>query len=557
MQDILELTLTVHESKGEVKDIPMPSIEGFDVRYVGPQTRLFIINGVSSNEYSFVYNLFPSKVGHYQIPSISLTIDGKVFNTKTIDIDVTEKLTESKNPVDVALKQQESIEDKVFLKASLEVFKVYVGEKTPLRMKVYVKDLSLQLAAAPSLKPDGFTADATCNMQRGKEALNGVTFDVLTFDTNIYPTRSGQITVGPFQAIGQLVYRIKENNDFFQDFFGRTETRPITLHDKPLSLEVVDLPSQGQPSGFTGAVGQYDFKASVGPNLVKLGDPLTLHMTITGRGQIKNLTMPSLNDSHFKTYDPQIKDDENSKNYEQVIIPTDQNITEVPALSFSYFDPEEKQYKTITQGPFPIKVIAPSKSEEFKAYGFVDKTKTNTDKPVVVKFDWIDKSFQFCRGLINQTRTLVKDWRFWLTVVILGLVWLVFRIWQAFQLRVQNDPAFARRLQALQKARKGSAEAEGFLKQLKKAEFYNVVNRTLRNFLADKLHKPVGSLTLESIEAKLVASGVDKEVQKSLKDIFERCDHIRFAGGSIDESTMKSDFQKLQELIINLEKKLK
>ena len=555
MQDVLELTLTVHGAKSEVKDIAMPTIEGFDKRYVGPQTRFFIINGVSSNEHSFVYNLFPSKTGHFQIPSITLSLDGKTLTTKPIDIDVEEKLTQSSDPVDVALKQQETIEDKVFLKASLETPKVYVGQKTPLRMKVYVKDLSLQLAAAPSLKPDGFTADATCTMQRSREALNGIAYDTLTFDTNIYPSHAGKIMVGPFQAIGQLIYRIKENSDFFQDFFGKTETRPITLHADPIALEVLDLPAQGQPADFSGAVGKYDFKASVGPTLVKLGDPLTLRMTITGEGPIKSLTMPALNDSRFKTYDPQIKDEENSKSHEQVIIPTDPNITEVPALSFSYFDPEQQQYKTISQGPFSIRIVAPSKSEEFKAYGFVDKTKA--EKSVTIKMDWVNQLFQYCRGLINQTPTLVKDWRFWSMIILMGLAWVAFKLWQAFQRRVQNDPAFARRLQASSKAKKGIAEAEAFLKQHKKAEFYNAVNKTLRNFLADKLHKPVGSLTLESIEAKLSAAGVGADVQKNLKDIFDRCDHIRFAGGSMDEAAMQSDYQKLQEFIAYLDKKLK
>ncbi len=555
LQDVLELSLTIHGSKEDVKDIPLPAIDGFDSRYVGPQTRFFVVNGVSSSEHSFVYNLFPLKTGHFQIPAVTLIVDGKTFTTKPIEIDVEERSTESKSPVDVALKQQESIEDKVFLKASLATPKVYVGQKTPLRMKVYVKDLSLQLAAAPSLKPDGFTADATCTMEKGRETLNGIAYDTLTFDTNIYPTHAGRIAVGPFQAVGQLIYRIKESNDFFQEFFGRAETRPITLNEKAVTLEVMDLPSQEVPADFTGAVGRYDFKAIVGPNVVKLGDPLTLRMTISGEGPIKTLTMPSLNDDRFKTYDPQIKDEDNSRNYEQVIIPTDPNVAEVPAVRFSYFDPQEQQYKTIVQGPFSIRVVAPSKSEEFKAYGFVDKTKA--DRPVTVKMDWVNQWFQYGKGLMNQTPTLVKDWRFWLIVILAGLAWLALKIWQVFQKRMQNDPAFARRLQASAKARKGIAEAEILLKESKKIEFYNIVNKTLRNFLADKLHQPVGSITLESIESRLTAAGVEVEIQKVLKDIFDRCDHVRFAGGSMDESAMKSDLQKVQELISYLDKKLK
>ena len=63
------------------------------------------------------------------------------------------------------------------------------------------------------------------------------------------------------------------------------------------------------------------------------------------------------------------------KTAEQVIIPTSAGIKEVPALHFSYFDPSIKDYKTITQGPFAIQVIAPSPDQEFKAVGFSDMSR--------------------------------------------------------------------------------------------------------------------------------------------------------------------------------------
>ncbi len=554
LPEALELTLTVHGAKN-IPPISIPTIDGFQVRYVGPSTRFLIVNGVSSSEHSFVYNLFPSKTGRFQIPSLSLFIDQKTYSTNPIDIEVIDTPTSSASTADSPAKVGGSIEDKVFLKVSIAPKEVYVGERTPLSMKVYVKDFGLQLSSAPGVKADGFLTDSTANMQKSSENINGIVYETLTFDTNIYPTQPGPLKIGPFQAVGQLVYQVKTGNDIFSDFFGRQEARPIALRADPLTIDVKALPEDGKPSDFSGAIGQYDFKASVGPLAVKLGDPLTLRMTVSGNGRFKNLTMPGLNDSRFKTYDPQIKEDDNSKTVEQVIIPTDQNIKEVPPLSFSYFDPQEKKYKTIIQGPFSISITAPAKGEEFKAYGFMDKTVS--EKTSNIKSDGINKLFQFCRGLINQAPTLVKNWRFWFIVIVSIVLWVGIKIWQSFQRRLQNDQAFAKKFNAPMEAKKGFKQAGELLTQNKNKEFYDAIDKTLRNYLAHKMHQPIGSMTIAAMEVKLSQAHVEEKYITDLKEIMERCDQIRFAGVLPDQNLMQKDLQKLQGIVAYLDKKLK
>src|SRR5262249_34196786 len=45
--------------------------------------------------------------------------------------------------------------------------------------------------------------------------------------------------------------------------------------------------------------------------------------------------------------------------FEQVVIPERAGATEIPALTFAYFDPVERRYQTITRGPFPL-VVRPA-----------------------------------------------------------------------------------------------------------------------------------------------------------------------------------------------------
>ncbi|MBF0489965.1 MAG: protein BatD [Candidatus Omnitrophica bacterium] len=554
LSDMVELTLSVRGAKGDVTTIALPLIDGFDARYVGPSTKFTMINGVTSNEHAFIYDLFPSKVGHYQIPSVSVILDGQTYKTTPIDIDVVDKPADSSSSdSDGTASSDQSISDKVFMKAFTQSTEVYEGEKVPLVMKVFVKGLSLQLASVPSLSPDGFVADATANMQKAKETVNGVNYDLLKFDTNLYPTRTGKVNVGPFVAEGELVYRVRQSNDIFGDLFSNNQTRPLTLHAPAVVLNVLPLP-EGKPDGFNGAVGQYDFKVSVGPSEVKVGDPLTLRMTITGQGRLKGLVPPVFNDSRFKTYDPQIKDEDKSKTIEQVIIPTTKDITEVPAISFSYFDPLEKKYKTVTQGPFPIKVSALATGEEFKAYGFVDKTKTSSDKPFVLKYDGLKGLAQ---SILSKILLIVKNLWFWLFVVIAAVVWLGFYFWNEFQDRLKKDEAFSRNWRADAKAKELLKNAKASLPHNNAKEFYGEVYKTLNNYLADKMHLPLASLNVPMIEEYLKKRAIDPSKLQTIKDLWERCDLARFASASMSQEQMTKDFVQLEDLIAYLPKILK
>src|SRR5690606_11962555 len=59
----------------------------------------------------------------------------------------------------------------------------------------------------------------------------------------------------------------------------------------------------------------------------------------------------------FKVYQPKlIAEDRNRKIIEQVIIPKHGEVTEIPPLTFSYYDTLQKAYKTLQSGPFPLQV---------------------------------------------------------------------------------------------------------------------------------------------------------------------------------------------------------
>lgn len=560
LKDAAQLVLTIHGAKGDNGPLQLPKIEGLDTQYLGPSTRISIVNGRYSSEHSFTYNLFPSKTGHIQIPALTVSIGGKEYSTKPIDLQVESAPAPSGVPSQSGdAPTAESLKDHIFLQVSVTKAKVYFGERLPLRMKLLINDLPVRNIQFPQLEKNGFTVEEMAQPRQYTQILRGVKYDVVDFETTIYPTRTGEISIGPVQIGGNLLYKAQRqapsgsgffNDDFFNSIFDNYQQRPLTLTSPAIKINVLPLPEEGKPAGFSGGVGRLEFSASAGPSEVKVGDPVTLRMKISGQGNFKAIQMPVFNDPRFKTYDPKIKDESDGKVLEQVIIPTDAAVNEVPALQFIYFDPEAGQYKTAVQGPFPLKVLPASSGEEFKAVGFSELPQTAAAEPVDYVNTYIKQPFQ-------KMRAVLKTPQFWLAAFLVGLAWVLWMGWSFFQQRLATDQSFARRLHALKNARQGMAQSQAHLGAGRSKEFYDSLARTLSTYLGDQFNKPAAAMTWVTVRPLLEQKQLPPEVVANVGDMYEACDLVRFAGGRVDTSRMAQDFAKLQLLVPTLEKYLK
>jgi hypothetical protein len=532
LKDAGQLTLTVSGVKDNIDAPTLPKVDGLDIQYLGPSTQITIVNGQYSSQRSFIYNLFPSKTGQVQIPSIKITVNGQDFNTEPINLEVVDGPAAQNTSSDQA--PAENLSDKIFLVLASTKSQVYMGEKIPIIMKLFVSGVQVRNIEFPQMDKTGFQMEDVGQPQQYAQTVNGVQYNVVDFRTFIYPTRTGELEIGPAQMQVNLLYKTKErgnpfgnnvfNDDFFGGMFDSYQVRPVMVKSQPLKLTVQDLPSESKPADFSGAVGQLDFTASISPTDVKVGDPVTLKMKVSGSANFKSIQMPTFNDSRFKTYEPQIKDEGNAKTLEQVIIPTTEQIVEIPALTFSYFDALDGQYKTLSQGPFSLKVSPPAQGEEFKAVGFSDLPQTQSVQ--VGQIDYVEK---YIKTPAVQLLELVKTLRFWLVVIGIALLLGGWFAWRRFQDRLNKDTAYARRLNAGRNAKQGLAQAEKILKTGNAPDFYAALNKTLHTYIKDK--------------------SLNENDVSGLKTIFERGDMVRFAGGQVDPTQMRQDLDAARTII--------
>src|SRR5204863_5356139 len=124
------------------------------------------------------------------------------------------------------------------------------------------------------------------------------------------------------------------------------------------------------PASFNGAVGIFSMNVSAGPTNVTVGDPITVRVRLSGQGALDGLTLPEqFASGDFKTYPATVKATEptdafglqGSKTFEQVVVPQNAEIKQLPPVTFSFFDPQQAAYRTLTQPSLGL-VVRPGAS---------------------------------------------------------------------------------------------------------------------------------------------------------------------------------------------------
>ena len=158
------------------------------------------------------------------------------------------------------------------------------------------------------------------------------------------------------------------NDPFFNDFFGNLRKKRLKIAGKPITLDVLPLPKEGRPDTFTGSVGEFSLLTEVTPKIAEIGEPLTLKIAIEGTGNIDGIEPPAFPDTQtWKSYSPtqQIEKDGRGggkKIFEQAIVATSDTVSHIPALSFSYFSPEQRGFVTVESEPIPITISSSQNS---------------------------------------------------------------------------------------------------------------------------------------------------------------------------------------------------
>ena len=558
-----QLTLTIYGADG-VSVIQIPQIDGLETQYRALAMQNSNSNGKKSRSTSFFYSVIPLKTGQILIPAFTIPIKGKDYLTKPITINVVKSGSmNSTNPAAQG-SNATSLQDRIFIVLATSKKEAYLGEPIPMVIKLFINDLSVKNVQYPTFSHDGFTVEDFTEPRRGQQTLGDITYQVMEFRTFLYPTRTGDLSLGPAKLGANILIKSSRrqgipgefnsifSDDLFDNFIGRYETKTIMLESANLGLKILPLPEEGKPADFSGGVGKYNFDMTVSPSEIKVGDPLTVRMRIAGDGNLKAVNMPIIKDSKdFKVYDPKIVEQNGEKILEQVVIPNHAKITELPVTHFSFFDPVEKIYRTVTKGPFPLTVTPLAKGEEAKIVGMTSSTTSTV--PVVTTPEELGRDIHFIKEDVGrlQKRGFIIYQAGWFVgmCVLFVLVWAGLLLNYEFKKKFTADTRFVRRWQAPRQAKNGLSQAAAFLAQNDVRNFYDTLYKTLQDYFGNKCHIPSASITADIVAEHFKNHSRKEEFIDNLKVIFAECELVRFASIDISDEKMKATLRLAEEII--------
>jgi len=370
VEDQLQLTITV-EGSGAPEDVPVPALVNLEV-VGGPSqsTQVSILNGRMSQVRSLTWVLQPRapgkaevgvvKVGDQSAPAIPIEVvagsGGPRGPSRRADPFGADPFGQDPFEEMLGRGRGRAVEPKLLVEASPSRTRLRVGEPLVLTYSILTQTpvSDLQFKEAPQF--GGFWVEDLERPQTGPSGeaatVGGESYRRLpVLRKLLFPTKAGTLTIPP------AVFRVGIPRQSFFDSGGVVEraTRPVTVTVEPLP----DAP------GFSGAVGRYSASASLDRDTVPFGEAATLRFRVEGTGNLKWIDRaPEVQVRGAKVYPPQAKSDlratpegtSGSRTWEFVVVPETSGAVEVPALSFSYYEPSAGRILTTQTSPLTLRV---------------------------------------------------------------------------------------------------------------------------------------------------------------------------------------------------------
>jgi oxygen tolerance protein BatD len=389
--------------------ITMPVVSGLQFEIVARTRQIEIINGTTLPSSSIVVRVTPQMAGIFTIPGVTLKSQPLVLQVNPLPGSAgAPRPSGPRAPSPPPILAGGSIpkgvhltdDGSAYVKLSVPKREVYVGESIPFEIEVGMRSGFVTRMGLPKLTGDTFTLNSSLlrEPERSEKMIDGQTFVLLTWRNDLLVVKPGTF---PLSAEVPLTVKIRTRprresalddqfgDPFWQNFFGASVPKDINVESPPQEVKVLELPAAGRPADFHGAVGTFAIESDISPVKADVGDPLTLRMRVVGSGNFDRVDSTMLDHlEQWKTYPAKSTFNSNDpfghkgeKVFEQPVIASKPGVQTLPALTFSYFDPNTKRYETAHSPPLSV-TISPSLADSTQmppslaasaAYGPVDK----------------------------------------------------------------------------------------------------------------------------------------------------------------------------------------
>jgi hypothetical protein len=275
--------------------------------------------------------------------------------------------------------------DNVVVEVKLPKGPVYVGERIPVRIEFVLEKTLQQNVLSYDLRAplfdrlqqfrvldSGASGDTKVVLQSAAGALElmGTTRSIRR-DGRDFVAVSVERTLVPLSAgsyeLPAATLSVQEGVRWRRDFFGgrrATKVRRWRAQDRARTLEVRSIPAVDRPESFAGAIGSgFTLDVAADRTVVQVGDPINLTFTLRGEG-LETARLPPLDASGLlpgRAFRVPMGDLTgeivgDAKRFRAVVRVLEEQVDEVPALAYSWFDPSSQRYQTTHSRPIALAV---------------------------------------------------------------------------------------------------------------------------------------------------------------------------------------------------------
>ncbi len=513
------------------------------------------INGKASYAQSYIYILEPKKEGEFLIAPAEIEYNDQIIKSNAVKITVLDAVEIPKDPNNPEYIAQQNIH----LVAEVSNLNPYVGEGIYVVYKLFVSEnISVNdWRVSESPQYSGFwnqdieVKDIT--VKKGK--YNGEDYRYIVLKRAVLiPQRDGKLKVEPIKmdfSVGIPTGR--------GDFFGNMITKNINYATASAirTVNVKQLPEKNKPLDFAGAVGDFDFQIKANKNVLKANDAAQLTVKVSGKGNLKLFEIPKIvTPVELEVYTPEHKEQVTTSltglrgtiSDIYTVVPQYKGKYKIPEVAFSYFNPTEEKYITITA---PATIVDVTEGKELPSVAN-NKEVTTPKQNVVVT----GNNFRFIALDANLQPKIKSEFlnsKLFYLLLLLPFLAIPIAIIIGKKRAQRASDVFGNKIRKADRlAKKYLSEAK---KQLGNQEaFYVALEKALHNFLKAKLQVETSEISKERISEILTEKSVDAAIIKQFVEVLNDCDFARYTPTT--NVMMEQEFEKAKEVITNIDKQL-
>ena len=527
-----------------------PNFNGFNI-VGGPNQSVSNswINGARTFSKTYTYFLSPKERGRFIIGQASIEIDGDIYKTSTVEIQVTEAVDSSASPQS----NDKLIKDDVELVVEVSKNNPYLNEPILIVYKLFfspeINIRNLGEIDSPNFKNFWSQKIDIPRLEIKRSSFKGKSFNYVEWKkTLLYPQKVGAIEINPM-TLDVSIDTPTNRRDFFGNVIYNQTSNKVSSKNKVINVK--PLPDQGRPKDFSGAVGNFNISLNSNKNELKATESFQLDLKVSGTGNLKLFSLPDLTvPSSLEKYDPEYKENvkvsasgmNGSILNSYTIVPQFQGKYPIPQIKFTYFNPSAKKYMTIFTKEKIIDVFEGPKLSN-------SDTNTNIQRTIPknsLQFNFIDLSsefFEIDKKVFQLDKIIYYILLFPFLIIILSFTYIRFSSKMNSESKIDNE--------------KSKRMAYNFLKDAKKDIdntdlFYISLEKALFNFLKSRFNFQTFEFSKENVKTKLTELGVDSHNIDMLIDLLKSCEYSRYT--PITPKDMSMDYDKAVRIISNLEK---